>query len=68
MNVFDPRSQCGKKKGYLKRSKAKRAARRLKERLEFEDGEEHVFSVYRCPWCELWHFGHRMPHLYRGIE
>lgn len=41
---------CTKKIGHLTWDEAQSALRRRPEK---------GFHSYRCPWCELWHNGHR---------
>lgn len=44
--------QCKNKKQFLTRKDAKRSARR--RYTSYKD-----MQPYKCPWCEMWHVGHR---------
>lgn len=52
--VFSVRSQCLGKRGYRTKADAKGAKRRT-----LLSGTGGGLMIYRCPWCELWHLGHK---------
>lgn len=45
--------QCKNKKKFLTRKDAKRSMRR--RYTSYKD-----MQAYKCPWCEMWHVGHRL--------
>ena len=49
-------NQCGRKHGYASRVTAGRVANRINAE---ENGD--VVVIYKCPWCQRWHVGHRLP-------
>ncbi len=51
---FSPESQCTGKRPYRRKQVAKRAAKQVEQFYG-------RMQPYRCPWCELWHIGHRPP-------
>ena len=57
---------CGKW-GYIRRSDAKAALKRIKK-LPEERSDPRVLSVYWCEACSGWHVGHLWPHQIRSRQ
>lgn len=53
-NVYHPANQCEGKRWFTHKRYAKDHARQAERSVG-------RMQVYRCPHCDLWHVGHKVP-------